>query len=97
MAKRIGGARRKTRGWTRKNVRKKGKLSLTKYFQTFNQGDKVLLKIEPAVQGGLYPRRLHGKTGVVDGERGRCYFVNVNDQGKDKKLIVHPAHLERLS
>ena len=96
MAKRIGGARRKTRGWTKKNVRRRGKLSLTKYFQTFDQGDKVVLKLEPSIQGGMYPRRVHGKTVVVAGQRGRCYFVNVNDQGKDKKLIVHPVHLKRL-
>jgi large subunit ribosomal protein L21e len=96
MAKRIGGSGRKTRGWTRKNVRKKGKISLTKYFQTFEIGDGVVLKAEPAIRGGLYNRRLHGRTGIISGQRGRCYFVDVNDKGKDKKVIVHPVHLKRL-
>jgi ribosomal protein L21E len=96
MAKRTGGSGRKTRGWTRKNVRRKGKISLTKYFQTFNIGDRVTLKAETAVQGGMYNRRLHGKSGIIDGQRGKCYFVNVNDQGKAKKIIIHPVHLERL-
>lgn len=96
MAKRIGGSGRKTRGWARKNVRRKGKISLTKYFQTFNIGDKVTLKAETAVLSGMYGRRFHGKSGVVSGQRGRCYFVDINDQGKSKKLIIHPVHLTRL-
>ncbi|MBW3021882.1 hypothetical protein KY328_03110 [Candidatus Woesearchaeota archaeon] len=36
MVKRIGGARRKTRSKMKKPVRRKGKISITKYFQEFN-------------------------------------------------------------
>ena len=39
MAKRIGGVRRKTRYKFRKHARDKGKISITRYFQSFSNGD----------------------------------------------------------
>jgi ribosomal protein L21E len=54
MSKKIGSLRRKTRHKLSKTQRTKGKISLTKYFQKFKQGDKVVLKAEPAVQKGMY-------------------------------------------
>ena len=41
MVKRIGGNRRKTRSIFRKDPNQKGKFRITKYFKTFNEGDKV--------------------------------------------------------
>ena len=41
--KRTGGLRRKTRHKLKKNVRTKGKISLRRFFQRFNEGDKVYL------------------------------------------------------
>ena len=93
--KRIGGMRRKTRSIFRKNIRRKGKISLTQYFQELNVGDQVLLKAEPAIQKGMYYRRFHGKVAKVFGKRGECYLLNVKDQNKDKTLIVHPVHLRK--
>jgi len=96
MVKRIGSSRRKTRGISRKNIRRKGKISLTKYFQKFNSGDKVVLAMEPAVTKGLYFRRFHGKKGVVAEKKGSCYNVNIRDGGKLKLVTVHPVHLKKL-
>ena len=45
--KRIGTARRKTRAKFTKHFKEKGKVSLTKYFQTFKEGEK-LVGIMPA-------------------------------------------------
>ena len=42
MAKRIGGARRKTRHKFGKNYRRRGKISLTAFFQSFEIGEKVI-------------------------------------------------------
>lgn len=95
MAKRVGGFRRKTRSKLKKNVRERGKISIRKYFQSFNIGDKVILKAEPAVQKGMYFPRYHAKHGVVKGKAGKCYEVMINDQKKEKTLIVHPVHLKR--
>jgi len=87
--------RRKTRYKFRKQYGTKGKVSLTKYFQSFNHGDRVHLTVEPGVQKGMYHPRFMGKTGIVKGSRGRCYEIKINDLGKEKTLIVHPIHLKR--
>ena len=95
MVKRIGGLRRKTRYKFRKEKRNRGKVSLTKYFQTFNAGDRVYLGVEPGVQKGMYHPRFMGRSGIIKGKRGRCYQVLINDIGKEKTLIIHPVHLTK--
>ena len=95
MVKRIGGIRRKTRYKLRKEKRSKGKISITRYFQSFNIGDKVYLGAESAVQKGMYHPRFMGKAGTINGMRGRCYKVLINDMGKEKILVVHPVHLKK--
>ncbi|MBT4540267.1 50S ribosomal protein L21e [Candidatus Woesearchaeota archaeon] len=96
MTKRIGGGRRKTRAKFRKNIRQKGKMSLTKYFQKFEEGDRIKLIAESAIQKGIYHRRFHGKSGIVTGKRGHCYKIDIKDGNKPKEVIVHPVHLARL-
>ena len=96
MAKRIGGSKRKTRYKLQKEIRRKGKISITKYLQKFNLGDKVYLAIEPAVQKGTYHPRFMGKTGTINKKSGRCYGVVITEGSKEKQLIVHPVHLKRV-
>ncbi len=96
MAKRIGGNRRKTRYKYKKEIRAKGKISISRYFEEYKEGEKVALSVESAVQKGMYFPRFIGKVGVIIGKRGRCYEIKVNDQGKEKTLIAHPVHLKRL-
>jgi large subunit ribosomal protein L21e len=96
MVQRTGGFRRKTRSKLRKNVREKGKISIKKFLQSFNEGDKVGFKAEPAVQRGMYHPRFHGKTGTITGKKGGCYEVEIRDGSKQKTLVVHPIHLRRL-
>ena len=98
MVQRIGGFRRKTRNKLKKSIRQKGKVSLTKYFQSFKDGERVLLKAEPAVQKGMYFPRYHGLSGVVKEKRGNCYAITIKDhRTKEKTLIVHPVHLSRMN
>jgi len=96
MVTRKGGIRRKTRYKFKKEKRAKGKLSLTRYFQTFNAGDKVFLSVEPSVQKGMYHPRFMGRAGIIKGRRGRCYEVLIDDLGKEKTLIVHSIHLKKV-
>ena len=96
MVKRIGTSRRKMRGISRKNIRRKGKISITRYFQKLDEGSQVVLAMEPAVQKGLYFRRFHGKKGIVQGMKGTCYNIKVRDGNKIKLVTVHPAHLKKL-
>lgn len=95
MVQRIGGLRRKSRYKFRKELRAKGKVSLTNYFRAFNSGDRIHLAVESGIQKGMYHPRFMGKSGVIKGKRGRCYEVKINDFGKEKILIVHPVHLKK--
>ncbi|MCD4666263.1 50S ribosomal protein L21e [archaeon] len=95
MVSRTGSARRKTRSKYKKNIRQKGKLSLTKYLQSFKPDEKVCLKAEPAYQKGMYFRRFHGQIGIIKRKKGACYEVLIKDGNKPKTLIVHPIHLQR--
>jgi len=94
--KRIGKGRRRTRHILQKSIREKGKISISRYFQMLNEGDKVVLKAEPAYQKGMYFPRFHGKSGEVMGKQGNCYFVKIKDKNKAKTLLVHPVHLKKL-
>ncbi len=96
MAKRIGGNRRKTRQKLRKRVKEKGKISLNRFLQKLKEGDRVVLKAEPAVQKGMYFRRFHGRQGVIKKSIGRCYHVAIKDQNKEKIVLVHPVHLKKV-
>ena len=95
MVMRIGGSRRKSRYKLSKEKRKRGKISISMYFQKFEVGDKVALHAEPAVQKGMYHPHFMGRTGTIKGKRGRCYKVTINDLGKEKTLIVHPVHMRK--
>lgn len=94
MVTRIGGFRRKTRYKLQKPLREKGKISLSKYFKSFETGSRVVLVGEPAVQGGMFFPRFKGKSGVVTGKQGACYTVEIMDGKKAKLLVVHPVHLK---
>ena len=97
MVKRIGGFRRKTRFKFQKDVRSKGKVSISKILQTFEIGQKVQLVAEPAIQKGLYFPRFHGKHGIVIGKRGNAYLVEIKDFNKKKTIIVAPVHLKMVN
>ena len=96
MVTRMGGLRRKSRSKLRKNIREKGKLSVTRYLQEFNIGDKVYLKAEPSVHKGMYNLRYHGKAAIVTGKQGRCFIVKLKDNTKFKTFIVRAVHLRKV-
>jgi len=97
MAVRIGGLKRKSRYKLKKDRRHKGKISVSRFMETFKVGQRVHLGIESSIHKGDYPLRYLGKTGIVKGSRGKCYEVAINDKGKEKLFIIHPVHLKTVS
>ncbi len=93
--KKTGGLRRKTRSLFKKSRKEKGKISLRRYLQNFEEGDKVKLSIEPSIHKGMYHPMFYGKSGVIKSKKGKCYEILITDGGKQKTLIVHPVHLKR--
>lgn len=79
----------------RKEIRTRGKFSLKKYFQKFQEGDSVAVVRERALFPN-FPERIQGRTGVIEGKRGKAYIVNIKDQRKPKQYIIEPIHLKRI-
>ncbi|MEA2089145.1 MAG: 50S ribosomal protein L21e [Thermoproteota archaeon] len=92
--KKSKGYRAKTRQLLRKKTREKGKIGLSRLLHEYVAGEKVVIKIEPAVHKGMPHRRYHGKIGVVKEKRGRAYVVDVAQGNKIKTIIVRPEHLK---
>ncbi len=70
-------------------------MQLSKYFQELKKGDFIAVVKERAMQPS-FPARLQGKTGVVEGKRGKSYFVSIKDQNKEKKFLIEPIHLKKI-
>ncbi|MDO8741292.1 MAG: 50S ribosomal protein L21e [Candidatus Woesearchaeota archaeon] len=96
MTKRIGSSRKKTRNEFKKGARERGKISLTRFFANFKNGEKVVLLPEPAYQKGLFFPRFIGKVGTITEKIKNCYNVLIQDRGKKKVLLVHPIHLKKV-
>ena len=79
----------------RKSVRERGKLRLSEYFQKFKEGERVAVRRELSTQH-KFPKRMQGRSGVVDGKRGNSYIVKIKDLNKEKIYIIHPVHLKKL-
>ena len=78
----------------RKKIRERGKVKFSRYFQKLEKGDKVSVVRELAVKGA-FPKVMQGRTGVVEGKRGRSYIVKFSI-GQGKRFIIHPVHLKKL-
>lgn len=79
----------------KKQVRTRGKIRLSRYFQEFKKGEGVSIIEEKSVPSD-FPKRLQGRTGTVEGKRGRAVIVKIKDQNKEKKFLIGAIHLIRI-
>ena len=79
----------------RKKTRKKGKLQFSKYFQKLEKGDNVAVIREISLRP-RFPLRLQGRTGIVEGKRGKAYIIKMKDQNKEKEYLIEPIHLRKI-
>jgi len=79
----------------KKKVRTRGKIQLSRYFQEMEKGDFVAIVREPSVQSS-FPTRIQGRTGKVEGRRGKAYMIKLKDQDKEKKFLIEPIHLKKI-
>ncbi|MGI6009788.1 MAG: 50S ribosomal protein L21e [Methanomethylophilus sp.] len=89
------GFRSKTRQLLQKKPRARGLSPITREFQTFENGEKVNIVIDPSIHKGMPHSRFQGLTGVVIGSRGAAYEVAVKVGGKTKTVVSRPEHLVR--
>lgn len=95
MVRRSKGTRSKTRQVLRKRPRERGLPPITRVLQTFENGEKASIIIDPSVHKGQPHRRFYGLTGTVVGKQGRAYLIEVKSGKKKKTLIVGPEHLRK--
>lgn len=79
----------------RKNVKTRGKLKLSQYFQELKKGDRVAVVREQALNPE-FPKRIQGKSGVVIGIKGRACIISMLDGDELKTYIIKPMHLRKL-
>ncbi|MEK6914029.1 MAG: 50S ribosomal protein L21e [Nanoarchaeota archaeon] len=79
----------------RKNVKDRGKIKLSYYFQKFEKGDRVSVNRELSFQP-KFPKQLQGRSGIIESPRGNSYLIKINDLNKEKTYIIHPVHLRKL-
>ncbi len=78
-----------------KRAKEKGKVSFTKFFQKFKEGDSVAVVRDLGFKFG-YSNRLQGRTGKVLEKRGSAYYVEIKDLEKPKRYALKPIHLKKL-
>ena len=79
----------------KKPIREKGKVRLSEYFKELKEGDVVSISRE-ASQTAYFPPRMQGKTGRIEGKRGRSYVVKIRDMNEEKRYIIKPIHLKKF-
>ncbi|WP_416841040.1 50S ribosomal protein L21e [Haloferax sp. DFSO52] len=82
-----------TRGKLSNKPRERGTSPPQRSIAEFEEGQKVHLNLDPSVREGRFHPRFNGLTGEVVGKQGRAFKVQINDGGKDKLVVVRPAHL----
>ena len=71
------------------------KKGISKHFQKLEKGDRITVSIDRSTNFS-FPEKLHGKTGIVEGKRGRAYVVKIKEFKKAKQYIIKPTHLEKI-
>ena len=79
----------------RKQIRTRGKVPFSRYFQKLKRGEKVVFIEEKSIPTTV-PERFQGRTGEIEGKRGRAYIVKIKDNDKEKKFIINPVHLIKI-
>jgi len=97
MAKMSKGPRAGTRFRLQRKPRSRGLTKITLSLQTFEEGERATVKIDPSVHKGMPAKRFQGLTGVIKGTQGDCYVLEVHDGDKAKTVVARPEHLRKVA
>jgi large subunit ribosomal protein L21e len=89
------GIRRKSRSALTKKVREKGRLPLSRLLTKYEEGDKVVINVDPGVHKAMPHKRFQGKVATIVGKRGKAYIMEI-PQRKTVKTIITTAHHIRM-
>ncbi len=97
MAKMSNGPRSGTRHKLQRKPRNRGLTKITRSLQTFDEGERAVVKIDPSIHKGMPNKRFHGLTGIVVGFQGDCYVVEVKVGNMMKTVVARPEHLVKVA
>ena len=89
------GPRRKSRAVLTKKIRDHGKLPLSRLLTKYNEGEKVIINIDPAIHKGMPHKRFQGKVAKVVSKRGKAYILEIPQTNTVKTIIALPQHLRK--
>ncbi len=78
-----------------KRVRERGKIQFSRYFQELKAGDKVAVVRELALPAH-FPKQLQGRTGIIQGRRGKAYIVKMRAYHREKTYLIKSVHLRKI-
>lgn len=86
---------RRSRNTLKGKPRDRGKISIRRYFQEFEVGETAGISIDVQYRNIPYPK-FNGKVGKITKQQGRAYYININDNGRKKDVLVSPEHLQKI-
>jgi large subunit ribosomal protein L21e len=89
------GTRRKSRSALTKKVREKGRLPLSRLLTKYEEGEKVVIDIDPAIHKAMPHKRYQGKVATIVGQRGRAYIMEIPQRKTVKTIITTPEHMRK--
>lgn len=96
MVRKPHGTRTGTRNKLQKKPRERGLVPVARFFTPFEEGEKVLIKIEPSHHHGMPYKNFHGQVATVKGKRGDAYVLEIRDKNAKKTVISNPIHLRKM-
>lgn len=81
----------------RKKPRERGMQPLGRMLHKYVNGDKVVVKIDSGIHGGMPHPRYDGKVAIIMEQRGQSYVIEMRDFERTRELIVRPEHLRPYS
>lgn len=73
--------------------RERGMSPPQRAIESYEEGDRVHLVLDPSVHDGRFPPRFSGHTGTILGTQGTAYKVQIVDGNNPKTIITNAAHL----
>lgn len=92
----MGTKSRGKRAKTRRKLKKDDTYKPINQARKFEEGEKAVIDIDPAIQDGMPHPKFQGRTGEIKEEYGSNYKIVVKDKNKDKTLQAHSGHLKKL-
>jgi large subunit ribosomal protein L21e len=89
------GIQRKSRGVLTKKVRDRGRIPLSRLLTSYEEGEKVVINIDPGIHKAMPHKRFQGKVATIVGTRGKAYILEIPQRRTVKTIITTAYHIKK--